>query len=142
MRTVANILTRKGNSVVKVEPSTSVIDALKIMADKNIGSVVVMDGTTFLGIMTERDYSRKVVLKGRSSDHTTVADIMSSEFPMISSNHNIDRCMKLISGHNLRYLPVIDKGQLSGIISINDVVTETILSQDETISHLQNYIQS
>ena len=142
MRTVAQILKRKGNSVVKVEPSTSVIDALRIMADKNIGSVVVMEGEKFLGIMTERDYSRKVVLKGRSSDHTTVADIMSAEFPVINSSHNVDHCMKLLSGHNLRYLPVIESNKLAGIISINDVVTETILSQHETISQLQTYIQS
>ena len=112
------------------------------MDDKNIGSVVVMDGTSFLGIVTERDYSRKVVLNGRSSDHTKVSDIMSSEFPVISPAHHIDHCMKLLSGHNLRYLPVIENGQLAGIISINDVVTETILSQHETISHLQNFIHS
>ncbi|MDB5246003.1 MAG: hypothetical protein JWQ40_397 [Segetibacter sp.] len=142
MRTVAQILTRKGISVVTVEPTTSVIDALKMMADKNIGSVVVMSGEKFLGIMTERDYSRKVVLKGRSSDDTTVADIMSSEFPTITPGDNIDHCMKLLSGYNLRYLPVMDKGSLAGIISINDVVTETILSQYETISYLQEYIQS
>ena len=142
MRTVAQILARKGISVVTVEPSTSVITALKMMADKNIGSVVVMDGTGFLGIMTERDYSRKVVLKGRSSEDTTVADIMSSEFPTITPTDDIEYCMKLLSGHHLRYLPVMEKNKLAGIISINDVVTETILSQYETISHLQNYIQS
>ncbi len=142
MRTIAHILKRKGSSVVQVEPTVSVIDALRIMADKNIGSVAVVDGDTFLGIMTERDYSRKVVLKGRSSEHTKVADIMSSEFPPINTNNNIDHCMKLLSAHNLRYLPVMEKGKLAGIISINDIVTETILSQDETISHLQNYIQS
>ena len=142
MRTVAQILTRKGISVVTVEPTTSVIDALKMMADKNIGSVVVVSEEKFLGIMTERDYSRKVVLKGRSSDDTTVADIMSSEFPTITPADNIDHCMKLLSGYNLRYLPVMDKGSLAGIISINDVVTETILSQHETISYLQDYIQS
>jgi CBS domain-containing protein len=113
-----------------------------MMADKNIGSVVVMQDNKFLGIMTERDYSRKVILKGRSSDHTTVADIMSSEFPMITTKDNIEHCMKLLSGHHLRYLPVMENGNLAGIISINDVVTETILSQYETISHLQNYIQS
>ena len=142
MRTVAHILGRKGINVVTVDPSTSVIDALKLMAEKNIGSVVVMDGDRFIGIMTERDYSRKVVLKGRSSDHTTVADIMSSEFPAVSPTDFIDHCMKLLSGHNLRYLPVMEGGKLAGVISINDVVTETILSQSETISHLQNYIQS
>ena len=142
MRTVAQILARKGISVVTVDPSTSVIIALKIMADKNIGSVVVMDGQQFLGIMTERDYSRKVVLKGRSSEHTTVADIMSSEFPNVFPNDDIDHCMKLLSAYKIRYLPVMEKNVLTGIVSINDVVTETILSQHETISHLQNYIQS
>ena len=113
-----------------------------MMADKNIGSIVVMEDDHFLGIMTERDYSRKVVLKGRSSEHTTVADIMSSEFPSITPTDNIEYCMKLLSGHHLRYLPVMEKDQLAGIISINDVVTETILSQSETISLLHDYIQS
>jgi CBS domain-containing protein len=112
------------------------------MAEKNIGSVVVTDETGILGIMTERDYSRIVVLKGRSSDDTTAADIMSSEFPTISPSDNIDHCTKLLSGHNHRYLPVMDKNKLAGIISINDVVTETILSQQETISHLHNYINA
>lgn len=142
MRTVAQILTRKGITVITVTPSTPVIDALRTMADKNIGSVVVMDGNKFVGIMTERDYSRKVILMGRSSDLTTVADIMSSEFPVITPKDNIEHCMKLLSAHHLRYLPVMENGELAGIISINDVVTETILSQYETISHLQNYIQS
>jgi CBS domain-containing protein len=142
MRTVADILTRKGISVITVEPSIPVIDALRTMADKNIGSVVVMAGSKFLGIMTERDYSRKVILMGRSSDQTTVADIMSSEFPAISPKDTIEHCMKLLSAHHLRYLPVFDQGELTGIISINDVVTETILSQYETISYLQTYIHS
>lgn len=142
MRTVNNILARKGNSVVAVEPSTPVIRALQIMADKNIGSVVVMDGTKFLGIMTERDYSRKVILKGRSSDHTTVADIMSSELPAIKLTDKIEYCMKLLSEKKLRYLPVMENDELAGIISITDVVTETIISQQEMISHLQNYLQS
>ena len=140
--TVANILTRKGSNVVKVSPNTSVIDALNIMADKNIGSVVVMEGDDFLGIMTERDYSRKVVLKGRSSEQTTVADIMTSDFPSVTPDANISECVQLMSSNKLRYLPVIVRGELIGIISINDVVTETIVSQSETINYLQNYIQS
>lgn len=142
MRTVNNILARKGNSVVEVEPSTSVIRALAIMAEKNIGSVVVMDGKKFLGIMTERDYSRKVVLKGRSSDHTTVADIMSSELPAVKLTDKIEYCMKLLSEKKLRYLPVMENNDLVGIISITDVVSETIISQQEMIAHLQNYLQS
>lgn len=142
MRTVNDILARKGNAVVKVEPSTPVIRALQIMAEKNIGSVVVMDGTKFLGIMTERDYSRKVVLKGRSSEHTTVADIMSSDLPSIKLTDKIEYCMKLLSEKKLRYLPVVENHDLAGIISITDVVSETIISQQEMISHLQNYLQS
>jgi len=112
------------------------------MADKNIGSVVVMEGDDFLGIMTERDYSRKVVLKGRSSEQTTVADIMTSDFPSVTPDANISECVQLMSSNKLRYLPVIVRGEMIGIISINDVVTETIVSQSETINYLQNYIQS
>lgn len=142
MRTVSNILSRKGNKVVQVSPSTSVIDALRIMSEKNTGSVVVMDGEEFLGIMTERDYSRKVALKGRNSEQTTVAEIMSSDFPRITRNETIAGCMQMLSDRNLRYLPVFEGNTLSGIVSINDVVTEIILSQSETIDYLQSYIQS
>ncbi len=113
-----------------------------MMADMQIGSVVVMYGDEFLGIMTERDYSRKVILKGRASADTTVSDIMSSEFPLITEADTIDHCMHQFSELNLRYLPVKNGDKLVGIISITDVVTETILSQQDTISHLQNYIQS
>src|SRR6476661_9326934 len=112
MRTVAQILTRKGIAVITVEPSTPVIDALRTMAEKNIGSVVVMEGNTFKGIMTERDYSRKVILKGRSSDETTVSDIMSSAFPTITPKDTIEHCMKLLSAHHLRYLPVMQNDEL------------------------------
>jgi len=142
LKTVAHILSRKGKSVINVAPAATVFEALKIMADNNIGSVVVMDGKKFCGIMTERDYCRKIILRGRTSDITTVADIMSSEFPSISPQDTIDYCMHLFSELNIRYLPVMQDDQLAGIISINDVVTETILTQDETISHLQSYIQS
>ena len=140
MRTVAQILARKGMVVIKVTPNTSVIDALQLMAEKNIGSVVVVENNIFLGIMTERDYSRKIVLKGKSSEKTTVADIMTSDFPSVTLQDKIDHCMKLLSTQNLRYLPVMENEELIGVISISDVVTETILDQNETISHLQNYI--
>ena len=142
MRKVAHILARKGKAVTTVLPQTTVIDALKMMADQNIGSIVVMENNTFSGIMTERDYSRKVVLKGRSSTDTTVADIMSADFPDISPSYSIEYCMQLMSERSLRYLPVFEKDKLAGIISITDVVTETILTQQETISHLQSYIHS
>ncbi len=142
MRKVSHILHRKGSNVTTVSPSTTVIDALHIMADQNIGSVAVMENSDFLGIMTERDYSRKVILKGRSSTDTTVGEIMSSHFPSVAVGDTIEYCMELMSDKNLRYLPVMDGNRLAGIISINDVVKETILEHEETISHLHSYINS
>ncbi len=142
MRKVSDILRRKGNKVTTVPPDTSVIDALHLMAAQNIGSVVVAENGKFLGIMTERDYSRKIILKGRSSTDTTVREIMSSDFPSVKENDSVEHCMGLMSSKNLRYIPVMSGEKLNGIISINDVVTETILNQQETISHLQTYIHS
>jgi signal-transduction protein with cAMP-binding, CBS, and nucleotidyltransferase domain len=112
------------------------------MAEQNIGSVVVMEGELFKGIMTERDYSRKVILMNRHSSDTPVGEIMTTDFPAIAASDSVERCMQLMSEKHIRYLPVIENGKLSGIISINDVVTETISNQEETISQLQNYIQS
>ncbi len=112
------------------------------MSDQNIGSVVVMDGDVFLGIMTERDYSRKVILMNRHSSDTPVGEIMTKDFPSIKQTDSVEACMQLMSERHIRYLPVIENGKLAGIISINDVVTETISNQEETISHLQSYIQS
>jgi CBS domain-containing protein len=142
MRKVSNVLQRKGNRVATVPPEMTVIDALKLMAEQNIGSVVVMKDEKFAGIMTERDYSRKVILKGRHSSETKVGEIMTTDFPYVSMNDTVESCMQLMTSHRLRYLPVIENEQLVGIISINDLVTETILTQAETISQLQSYIQS
>ena len=142
MRKVADILKRKGSHVESVPPELTVIEALKLMADKNIGSVAIVHSGQFVGLMTERDYSRKVILKGRSSNETTVGEIMTSDGPSVSKSDSVDYCMQLMSSQNLRYLPVMEQNTLAGIISINDVVTETILTQKETIEHLQNYIHS
>ncbi len=142
MRKVSDILRRKGDRVVTVSPAVTVIAALEIMANQNIGSVVVMENGSFAGILTERDYSRKVILKGRHSNDTLVGEIMTTDFPHVNKDDTIETCMQLMSSQKLRYLPVMENGQLVGIISINDVVTETILNQAETINHLQNYIQS
>ncbi len=142
MRKVSHILSRKGNQVVSVSPDTTVIQALQIMSEKNIGSLVVLKNDQFAGILTERDYSRKVILMGRHSSETPVSEIMTSDFPPVLLTDTVEKCMQLMSSKHIRYLPVIDQGHLAGIISINDVVTETILNQQETISQLQNYIQS
>lgn len=142
MRKIINVLQRKGNRVTIVPPEMTVIDALKLMAEQNIGSVVVMKEEKFAGIMTERDYSRKVILKGRHSSETKVGEIMTTDFPYVAMNDTVESCMQLMTSHRLRYLPVIEDEQLVGIISINDLVTETILTQAETINQLQSYIQS
>jgi CBS domain-containing protein len=139
---VADILLRKGSNITTVNPQTSVIHALEIMADQNIGSVVVMDNGQYLGIMTERDYSRKVALKGKSSTDTPVGEIMSTDLPPVRPGDSIEHCMQLMSDKHIRYLPVFEGEQLVGILSINDVVTETILSQEETITQLKDYLHS
>ena len=130
MRRVSDILRRKGNRFTSVSPDTTVIQALQIMSDQNIGSVVVMDKESFMGIMTERDYSRKVILMDRHSSNTPVGEIMTKDFPPIKQSDSIEACMQLMSEKHIRYLPVIENVTLAGIISINDVVTETILSQE------------
>lgn len=142
MKKVAHILARKGNNVINVSPNSPVIEALKTMADKNIGSLVVVDNDEYLGLLTERDYARKVILKGKSSSDTPVGEIMSTGLPRITPDNSIDTCMHIMSESNIRYLPVFDHDKLCGIISINDVVTETLLQQRETIEHLQSYIHS
>ena len=141
MRSVSAVLRRQGGPV-SVAPSTPVAEALQIMADRNIGSVVVMDHDRYLGIMTERDYSRKVILKGKNSADTTVSEIMSEDLPAVKPSDTIDYCMEIMSNKNIRYMPVFENNQLVGVISMSDVVKETILAQKETIDHLQNYIQS
>ncbi len=139
---VADILLRKGSHITSVTPDHAVLDALKIMADQNIGSVMVMDNGRYMGLMTERDYSRKIVLQGKSSTDTRVSEIMSSDLPRVTPNDMVDYCMQLMSEKNIRYLPVFDNELVIGILSINDVVKETILSQQETISHLKDYLHS
>jgi len=142
MNRVKQVLSRKGANAVSVSPSTSVYEALRIMADKNIGSVIVMDGDTYLGIVTERDYSRKVILQNKHSDTTLVSEIMTSDLPHIAPDDTVDQCMELMSKNNIRYLPVFNNNQLVGIISMSDVVKDTILSQQQTINHLNEYLYS
>ena len=142
MSRISDILKRKGNKAISVLPETSVIDALRVMAENNIGSVVVLEDNKFMGIITERDYSRKVILKGKNSTDTKVGEIMMTDFPLLKPNDSIEYCMELLTKNNIRYLPVFKDSDLAGIISISDVVSETILSQQQTIDHLHNYIHS
>jgi CBS domain-containing protein len=141
MNTVNQILKRKQLSVISIPADTTVIDALKVMSDNNIGSVVIVDENgTYLGLVTERDYSRKIVLKGKNSFDTSVTDIMTSDLPKVAPNDTVEYCMQLMTKENIRYLPVFAGTELKGIISMSDVVKETILMQQETIDHLQQYI--
>lgn len=142
MNKVSDILARKGNYAVNVLPETTVLDAIKLMAEKNIGSVVVMENDHFLGIVTERDYSRKVILKGKHSMDTKVSEIMSEDLPSLRPEDSVELCMSLMTQQNIRYMPVFENDRLCGIISMSDVVKETILAQKETINHLENYIRS
>jgi len=140
MQKVKDILRHKGDYIESVEPSTRVIDALRIMAGKNFGSIVVMEKGKFLGIMTERDYSRKVILVGKNSSDTTVEAIMSTDLPRVSPDDTIEHCMALMNRLRIRYIPVYKEENIAGIISMTDVVSATIVQQKETISHLQHYI--
>jgi CBS domain-containing protein len=142
MKKVSNILKRKGSNVITISPDITVLDALKQMAEKNIGSIVVEENGNYIGLLTERDYARKVILKGKSSTTTLVKEIMTTGLPRITPDNSVDTCMQIMSENNIRYLPVFENDQLCGIISINDVIKETILTQEETIEHLQNYIHS
>ncbi|MFD2873194.1 CBS domain-containing protein [Mucilaginibacter ximonensis] len=142
MRKVSDMLARKGANVVTVDAATLVLDALRIMADRNIGSIVVTENDAYAGILTERDYARKVILEGRSSDHTTVGEIMSTSLPRLLPDNTVDHCMQVMSEGKIRYLPVFNYNELVGIISMSDVVTETILSHVDTIEQLKSYIQS
>jgi CBS domain-containing protein len=142
MKKVSNILTRKGSQIISVSPHATVLDALQLMAEKNIGAVMVMHENEFLGIMTERDYSRKVILNGKSSTDTMVSDIMTVDYPAVTPNDTIDYCMTLMTENNIRYLPVFENHQVSSIISISDVVKETIQGQAETISQLKDYLHA
>jgi CBS domain-containing protein len=142
MNQVKDILSRKVKNAISVLPDTTVLDALKVMAENNIGSVMVVKDEKYLGIVTERDYSRKVILKGKNSTDTHVSEIMSSDLPHIKPDDTIEHCMELMTNSNIRYLPVFKNDHLEGIISMTDVVKETILKQQQTIKHLDSYINS
>lgn len=140
MNLVKNILEAKISGAVTILPDASVIDALGLMAEKNIGSVIIMQDGKYLGIFTERDYSRKVVLEGKNSSATKVSEIMSTALPELNPYDSIELCMELMNDRNVRYLPVFDNGMLCGIVSISDVIRRLLLVQQETIQHLENYI--
>lgn len=140
MKNVKDILRGKAGGVHSVAPEATVFTALKEMANKNIGSLMVMDGDSLVGIITERDYSRKVVLEGKSSGNTLVKEIMSQKILVVQPTTTIEECMALMIENSVRYLPVLDEGKVIGIISIGNVIDTIISEQHFTINNLQNYI--
>jgi CBS domain-containing protein len=142
MGTVRNILQIKGNAVHTVSPGTSVYEALEDLENNNMGSLVVVENGKLIGIFTERDYARKVILKGRSSKDTQVRDIMTERPIFVTPDATIEECMQLMSSKNFRHLPVLENDQLVGVISISDLVKFIIREKDFIIENLEHYIVS
>ena len=140
MKLVKHLLDRKGRFIISVRPDDSVLDAIKLMADKAIGSLVVMQDEEMLGIMSERDYARKVIIKGRSSETTHVAEIMTSDVYTTSSSQSVKDCMSLMTEKRIRHLPVVEDNRVIGMISIGDLVEAIISDQQEEIEQLEHYI--
>lgn len=140
MKLVNHLLDNKGHYVISVAPDASVFDAIKLMAEKAVGSLIVMQDDKLVGIITERDYARKVILKGRSSASTTVAEIMTKNVLTTSDSHTVKDCMELMTKKRIRHLPVVDDNRVIGVISIGDLVQAIISDQQYEIEQLGQYI--
>ncbi len=141
MTTVRHILDQKGNQVWSLHSGDTVYDAIKMMADKDVGALVVVDGSKIVGIVTERDYARNVFLKGRASPQTLVGEIMQRNVICVDPDKSIEECMAIVSAKRVRHLPVTDDGQLLGIISIGDLVKTIISDREFAIEQLEHYIR-
>ena len=141
MTTVAEIIKSKSEAkVYSVTPTDTVLTALKLMADKHIGALLVMEGEQIAGIFTERDYARKLVLLGRASSDTPMREVMTTAVRFVEPTHSVEQCMALMTENRLRHLPVVDKGRVVGLISIGDLVKSVISQQQFIISEMERYI--
>ena len=140
MTYVSQLLERKGRATFSIEPEDPVLEAIQLMADHHVGALLVMKGEQLVGIVSERDYARKVILMGRSSAETPVWQIMSSPVLTVSLGHSVQECMELMTEHRVRHLPVVESEQVVGIVSIGDLVKAVIQDQQETIEQLESYI--
>jgi CBS domain-containing protein len=142
MKTVTQLLQAKGTEVHKIGIDARVIDALKLMAEKDVGALLVMDGGKLAGIISERDYARKVILQGKSSHDIPVRDIMTAKVITVHPHHTVEECMGLMTSRRIRHLPVVEDERLVGLLSIGDLVKEVIADQEATIRQLESYIHS
>jgi CBS domain-containing protein len=140
MTTVRSVLQSKGSDIWSTAPNTLVFDALKVMAEKNVGALLVMEGNQLIGIFSERDYARKVVLEGESSHTIAIRNVMTSGVISVTPDQSIEDCMALMTGKHIRHLPVLENSKLVGMISIGDVVKAIISQHEDTIKQLENYI--
>jgi CBS domain-containing protein len=140
MKTVAQLLSLKGHRVVAIAPDATVLAALKVLADNNLGAVLVMQDARLVGIFSERDFARKVDLQGKSAANALVSEVMTREVVYVTPAHTNEECMALMTDKRTRHLPVVDNGQVVGILSIGDLVKDIISEQQFTISQLEKYI--
>ena len=142
MKFVSEMLKGKGRDVWTVSPDSTVYDALQVMADKNVGALMVLENDQVVGVFSERDYARKVILKGKASKDTPVSEIMSTKLVWVRPDQSIEDCMNLMTNRRIRHLAVLEEGRLIGVISIGDVVKAIISEQEFTIQQLEQYISS
>ena len=140
MKTVAQMLELKPTGVISINPDAPILDALKLLAEKDVGAVLVMEGARLAGIFSERDYARKVALKGKSATDTRVSDIMTKQVICVTPSQTNEECMALMTDKRIRHLPVIDKDRVLGVLSIGDLVKDMISEQQFIISQLEHYI--
>ena len=142
MKSLKQLLSAKGSQVYSIGPDAKVIEALQLMAQKDVGALVVMEGEKLVGILSERDYARKVILHGRSSQDVAVRDIMTSGVITVDPSQTVEQCMALVTQRRIRHLPVCEDDKLIGVVSIGDLVKEMIAEQEQTIKQLESYIHS
>jgi CBS domain-containing protein len=138
--TIDAILCQKGTEIFSVTPDATVFDAIQLMADKNVGALVVVENGQLLGLVSERDYTRKVMLRGKRSRETQVREIMSSQLTVTHPREGVERCLRMMTENRIRHLPVVEGDALRGVISIGDLVKWVISAQNATIEHLENYL--
>jgi CBS domain-containing protein len=142
MLTARHLLERKGSDVYSIGPDDAVLQAIQLMAERHVGALLVMRGAELVGIVSERDYARKVILLGRSSAETRVKQIMSSPVTTVTPAHTVNECMKIVTEQRVRHLPVLEQGRVIGVVSIGDLVKAVIEEQQQQIEQLERYITS